>query len=165
MIAVGRTGPFRSFENRKTLATAYTAYSKDNNGYAHGLPMLSYRGFEEAFDGWTTLMVAQVRLAGHLSLDVYVRKGDGQTVGFSSVTGSTLIGAREDLVSAEFTLDTPYYVIKKLLCEDGDDYRDCSKRFEIGLYDIHSGRKLSRKYAIKPAGTLIDTQTYEVLPR
>ncbi len=161
VIAIGEVGPYRSFANPKTFRKTYDRYFKSMTDAGQTDQILSEQALLEIADGWTTVRVFNIPLVGGKTINALVKKGESENIRFSSSIGTILFSTRKDLVVAFTSVDQSYWMIGKVLCEDGKGFFACSKKYDRGVYDVYTGRELKSNYEIKPSGVLIDLTTYE----
>lgn len=165
VIAIGRVGPYRDLSDGRSFEKAYERYSKvmTNSGEIDNI--VPPAEFKSRVAGWTTVTTFSSPLLGFQLTRAYVPPGQEDEVDFSSVAGTVLVGARGGLVAAVFTVDFPFFFVRALLCEDGDNYSQCADAYKWGLYDITSGKEVSTSFKIKDNGNIIDTSTFRVVGR
>ena len=163
VILVGRVGPFRDFSDEAVFDKGYRYYSKIMTARGEEEKILTQEELKSLASGWTTITFAGVPQLGFLMYRAYLPPEKITEIDFSSMAGTFFGGAREDLVAGIYTEAFPFFVITTLLCEDDENYSDCTNLYDWGLYDRYSGRELSSSFKLKEDGNVIDVESFQVL--
>lgn len=160
VILIGRLGPLRSYSNEGMLVDEYQAYEERMKKMNKQDRMLSLEELRR-YAGWTTLTIERVPLLYFRMSGAVVTQEQQQNLVFPWAATTVLLGTRGDLVAARHTTDKDITVITDRLCADGPRIPRCANQYEIGIYELHSGRQLTHDFHIKKNGITIDTSTFK----
>jgi hypothetical protein len=161
LVAIGRTTPLRIIEE-DDIPDLYQEYQEFFSIWQAGRdPFMNFEEFERFVAGWSRVRVLSVPGFYFEDRNTFVPKALVSEVEFANPVGSFLIGDGGDLVAA-YTNGDGVYFIERVLCEQGRGYRDCKKKYQIGVFDALTGEILDEKMRPKKNGKDIDPITLEV---
>jgi hypothetical protein len=109
--------------------------------------------------GWASIQTSGIPLAGSWRIRALVPATLSQDLGFAPAAGSSVFGATGDLVAATSDRDGMVWM-ERVLCRRGDGYRECARKYQIGVFDLNTGQELARDRKPKTGGALVDVTSY-----
>lgn len=159
MLVIGTTGPFRK-PSEKQRGDFYNAYVKFAAQWHPGLPpALSDAAFQEKLAGWASIQTSSVPLIMSWRVPVLVSTALPQDTRFASAAGSFMFGATGDWVAARSDRDGLVWM-DRVLCRQGEGFRECAKKYRSGIFDENTGQELSRDRKPKIDGGWVDVTSY-----
>lgn len=152
----GGLGSFDELE----IGRAFAAYD-DCSSEPSSLPTVDK--FRRAMVGWTLIEVSRVDVpllfSVHGNIAVLVPHDVLDRDAFDVGIPGVWMGYG-NLVAASWTPDH-VFVVSEVLCDLDDNYRECARQYERGLFDLATGLEHSRDGELKRNPTQIDVITYK----
>ena len=161
IILVGTVSAFRAFDDADEANKFYEDYVDfAEELHPGGAPEYTAEEFREAIAGWTKVKFFTVPLVVGLYDYALVPVAIREDIRFPSGFGTFMVQEAGDMLAAR-TNDDGYFVVRELLCKDGEGYAECAENYEKGIFDGVTGEELhSTKLVPKPDGDRIDPDTY-----
>jgi len=160
LVLIGTVSAFRPLTDKNTqdIYAKYLAFSKQI--HPDTPPDYSQEEFRDKFAGWTALKTMTIPLVMGNYDYALVPTGMEQAIQFPSSFGTFMIQETGDLLAARINSDG-YFIVKQVLCRDGNGYTDCAKNYHKGLFDGRTGKELhTKKLTPMDSGKRIDPKTF-----
>jgi len=164
LVTIGKVSAFRPLteKNIEEIFSEYAAFASQVDPSRD--PMYTLEGFHSEVAGWTMLKVWSIPLIGLSNFEyALVPRALYEQLRFPTAGATFLAHDSGDLVAA-LTNPDGYFFVRKILCREGNDYKQCAKNYKWGLYDASTGEKLDHK-SLTPdkSGIRIDPATFHLI--
>jgi hypothetical protein len=163
LVMIGKVSAFRPLteKNSEQIFSEYVAFASRVDPSRDA--MYSLEEFNREVAGWTMLKVWSIPLIVSNYDYALVPRALHDQLRFPTAGATFLVQDSGDLVAA-LTNQDGYFFVRKFLCHEGKGYKQCAKKYELGLFDASTGEELDYK-SLTPdeSGVRIDPATYKLI--